>query len=92
MLDQVRSGVFSPSQPDLYRELIDGLLDHDHFMVLSDFDAYAKAQVERGRRWRDQKAWWRSSILNTANVGWFSSDRAIREYAEDIWNVPVLKS
>jgi starch phosphorylase len=92
VLDQVRSGVFSPSQPDLYRDLIDGLLDHDHFMVLSDFDAYAKAQVSVAERWRDQKAWWRSSILNTANVGWFSSDRAIREYAEDIWNVPVLKS
>ncbi|MDR3513295.1 MAG: glycogen/starch/alpha-glucan phosphorylase [Caulobacteraceae bacterium] len=92
VLDQVGSGVFSPSQPDLYRDLVDGLLNHDHFLVLSDFESYAATQRLVADRWRDQKAWWRSSVLNTANVGWFSSDRAIREYAEDIWNVPVLKS
>jgi len=91
VLDQVRSGVFSPSQPDLYRDLVDSLLDHDHFLVLSDFDAYAKAQADVAARWADQGAWWRSAILNTANMGWFSSDRTIREYAEEIWNVPVLK-
>ncbi len=89
VLDQVRSGVFSPSQPDLYHELVDGLLDYDHFLVLSDFEAFAKAQADVSARWQDQKAWRRSSILNTANMGWFSSDRAIREYAEGIWNVPV---
>jgi len=92
VLDQVRSGVFSPTQPDLYRDLVDSLLDHDHFLVLSDFQAYSDAQGQVAERWKDQAAWRRSSIINTANMGWFSSDRAIREYAEDIWNVPVLKS
>jgi starch phosphorylase len=92
VLDQVRSGVFSPAQPDLYRDLVDSLMDHDHFLVLSDFEAYSKAQDEVADRWADQKAWRRSALLNTANMGWFSSDRAIREYAAEIWNVPVLKS
>ena len=92
VLDQVGNGVFSPGQHDLYRGLVDTLLDHDHFMVLPDFDAYASKQREVGNRFLDQKAWRRSSMLNVANVGWFSSDRAIREYAEDIWNVPVLKT
>jgi len=61
-------------------------------MVLPDFDAYAKKQREAGNKFLDQKAWRRSAMLNIAHVGWFSSDRAIREYAEDIWNVPVLKT
>ena len=91
VLDQVGSGVFSPGQPDLYRELVDSLLDHDHFLVLGDFDAYSEAQAKVSDRWKDQAAWRRSSIINTANMGFFSSDRAIREYAEEIWNVPVLK-
>jgi starch phosphorylase len=89
VLEQVSSGVFSPDQPDLYRELVDSLLAHDHFLVLSDFEAYVAKQAEVATRWKDQAAWWRSSTLNTANMGWFSSDRAIKEYAEDIWNVPV---
>jgi len=91
VLDQVGSGVFSPGQPDLYRELVDGLLSHDHFLVLSDFESYAAKQTEVDALWGDQKAWWKSSILNTANMGWFSSDRTIREYAQEIWNVPVTK-
>ena len=92
LLDQVGNGVFSPGQPDLYRGLVDTLLDHDHFMVLPDFAAYAATHRTAGKRFEDPKAWRRSSMLNVAHVGWFSSDRAIREYAEDIWNVPVLKS
>ncbi len=89
VLEQVASGVFSPSEPDLYRDLVDSLLDHDHFLVLSDFEAYAAAQARVADRWKDQKAWRRSAILNTAHMGWFSSDRTIREYAREIWNVPV---
>ena len=51
-------------------------------MVCADFDAYWAAQMKIDEAWRNRKAWWRSSILNTANVGWFSSDRTIAEYAE----------
>jgi starch phosphorylase len=90
VLEQIASGVFSPSQPDRYRDLVDSLLDHDHFLVLADFQAYSDMQRQVARKWKDQKAWRRSSIINTSAMGWFSSDRAIREYAKEIWNVPVL--
>jgi starch phosphorylase len=61
----------------------------EHFLVLNDFTAYCEKQREVGEKWRDPAAWWRSSVINTAHMGFFSSDRTIREYAEDIWNVPV---
>ena len=92
VLDQVSSGVFSPGQPELYRGLVDGLLQHDHFQVLGDFAAYASKQREVAARWRDRDAWWRASVLNTAHMGFFSSDRSIAEYAEEIWNVPVQRT
>jgi starch phosphorylase len=89
VLDMVGSGVFSPDERDRYRELVADLISSDWFMVAADFDAYADAQWSVATRWCDRHAWWRSSVLNTARVGWFSSDRTIREYAEDIWGVPV---
>jgi len=91
VLEQVSSGVFSPGQPDLYKGLVDDLLNHDHFLVLSDFEAYVSKQREAAIKFDTKSAWRRSAILNIANMGWFSSDRAIREYAENIWNVPVPK-
>ena len=87
VLDAVGSGVFSHDDPQRYRELVDILTDHDHFMVTADFDAYGIAQQQVAARWHDRRAWWRASVLNTARIGWFSSDLAIREYAEEIWNV-----
>ncbi len=89
VLDEIGSGVFSPDEPDRYRELVDALTNYDHFLVSADFDAYAVAQRQVAARFRDRTAWWRSSVLNTAGVGFFSSDRAIREYAGEIWGVPV---
>ena len=89
VLDEIGSGVFSPDEPDRYRELIDTLTNYDHFLVCADFASYQVAQREVANRWRDPAAWWRSSILNTANMGWFSSDRTIKEYAEEIWDVPL---
>jgi starch phosphorylase len=89
VLDAVGSGVFSPDEPDRYRQLVEDITRHDYFMVSADFDSYSVAQRRVAALWRDQHVWWRSSILNTANVGWFSSDRTIREYCDDIWNVTV---
>lgn len=87
-LASIRDGVFSPEEPGRYRGLIDDVLGYDHFMVAADFDAYWNAQRTVDARW-DRPGWWRTAILNTARVGWFSSDRAIREYAEKIWKVGV---
>jgi starch phosphorylase len=86
-LDAIASGVFSPGEPDRYRALVEGLLNDDRYLVTADFDAYNARQRDVARRWADPDAWWRSAVLNTAHVGWFSSDRAIREYAADIWDV-----
>ncbi len=89
VLEAVSSGVFSPDDTGRYRDFVNNLTDHDHFLVTADFDAYYAAQRQVDALWRDKAAWWRASIMNTARVGWFSSDRTIGEYARDIWNVPV---
>ncbi len=89
VLDAVASGAFSPDARDRYCELVADLMGGDWFMVTADFDAYVDAQFAVTARWRDRAAWWRSSVLNTSHMGWFSSDRTISEYAGDIWGVPV---
>jgi starch phosphorylase len=88
VLDELGSGVFSPDDPGRYRGLVDVLTHHDYFMVCADFDAYWNAQLQVDKMWRDKQQWWRSSIMNTARMGWFSSDRTIAEYAQEIWNAP----
>ena len=86
-IEAISSGVFSPDDPHRYTGLMDGLYDSDWFLLAADFDSYAAAQREVDRRWEDQKGWRKSAIHNIANVGWFSSDRTIAEYAKDIWKV-----
>ncbi|MBB3102876.1 glycogen/starch/alpha-glucan phosphorylase [Azomonas macrocytogenes] len=87
VLSAIRNGVFSPDDQERYTGLVDSLIWHDTFMVCADFEAYWQAQLEVESRWRDQTSWWRSAVLNTARVGWFSADRTIREYANEIWKV-----
>jgi glycogen phosphorylase len=89
VLDVLGSGVFSPGDANRYRPIIDSLYHGDWFMVAADFDAYAMAQRDVAAIWRKTEDWTEKAILNTVNMGWFSSDRTIREYARDIWNVPV---
>ncbi|UXN68695.1 glycogen/starch/alpha-glucan phosphorylase [Devosia neptuniae] len=86
-LESISSGVFSPDDPNRYRDLIGGLYDHDWFMVARDFDAYVAAQAEVDALWNDKRHWNAVAIRNTASVGFFSSDRTIRQYAKDIWGV-----
>jgi glycogen phosphorylase len=87
VLDQIASGFFSPDQPDLFRPLVDSLLNHDHFMLLADYRPYLEAQEKVSLAYADQEQWTRMSILNVARIGYFSSDRAIREYCERIWHI-----
>ncbi len=86
-LDAIASGVFAPDDPHRFEGLVDGLRDHDWFMVAADFDAYMAAQRRIDVAWRDRARWTAMAVRNTANMGWFSSDRTISEYATDIWGV-----
>ena len=79
----------SPDDPSRFESIAHALRHLDHYMVSADFDAYYAAQRGIDARWQTQAAWTRASILNVARMAWFSSDRTITEYAEDIWNVPV---
>nr|WP_257312458.1 glycogen/starch/alpha-glucan phosphorylase [Shinella pollutisoli] len=86
-LSAISSGVFSPDDPHRFAGLVDGIYNHDWFMVAADFDAYAKAQREVDAIWADKASWYAKTIRNTARMGWFSSDRTIRQYAKEIWRV-----
>lgn len=85
VLEAIRSGVFSPDDPARYTGLVDALVAHDRFLVCADFDAYWEAQRRVEALWHQPQSWWRMAVLNTARMGWFSSDRTIREYASEIW-------
>lgn len=92
VLDLIRAGVFSGSDKDRYAGLIDGLYGHDYFLVTCDFDSYFATQRVVDAAFREAKSWTRMAALNTARVGWFSSDRTISGYANDIWNAKSLLS
>jgi starch phosphorylase len=85
----IESGAFSPDDPGRFESVAHALRHLDHYMVSADFGAYFDAQRGIDARWQVVPAWTRASILNVARMPWFSSDRTIREYAQDIWNVPV---
>ena len=85
VLSAVETGVFSPDDRGRYRGLVENLRHHDHFMVTADFDAYWATQRAAGTLWQDRAAWDRKAILNTARMGWFSADRAIMDYARNVW-------
>ncbi|MCP4594750.1 MAG: glycogen/starch/alpha-glucan phosphorylase [bacterium] len=87
-IEQIAHNRFSQDEPGLFQPLLDRLLHQgDQYMVLADYAAYIRCQEEVNRAYRDRSQWTRMSILNTAYSGKFSSDRTIREYAEEIWNV-----
>jgi starch phosphorylase len=88
-IDCIARGTFSPEQPDLFRPIVDSLLHHDVFMVFADYQAYIDCQADVARAYSDRDHWTSMSILNTARIGKFSSDRAIRDYCRDIWNIPL---
>lgn len=87
---QLSSGFFAPEDPDLFQPIINALLNQgDYYMLLADFNSYVQTQREVDGAYADPADWARKAIINVANMGYFSSDRSVREYAEKIWRVPV---
>ena len=90
VLDLIASGFFSPDERGLFRPIVDNLLHDDPFRVLADFAAYVECQKRVEEAYLDTDRWSRASVLNIARMGFFSSDRTIREYAEEIWKVKSI--
>jgi starch phosphorylase len=88
-IDTIAAAVFSTDDPDRFRPLTESLIHHDPFAVLSDFQSYVERQQEVSHAWTDTAHWTQMSILNVARSGKFSSDRAIREYCRDIWEIEI---
>ncbi len=96
VLMQLINGTYAPDDPDRFRELYDSLLTDyygtpDRYFILKDFASYAKAQQEVEKAYNDPLGWARKAMLNVANVGKFSSDRTIEEYAKEIWKLEKVK-
>ncbi|WP_321886508.1 glycogen/starch/alpha-glucan phosphorylase [Paraburkholderia bannensis] len=92
VLDQIRTGFFSPGDPARYSDIFHTLVDWgDHYMVLADYAAFVQAQEAADERFVDTPRWTASAILNVAGMGTFSSDRAIAEYARDIWHTKPVE-
>jgi starch phosphorylase len=90
-VDQIAMGHFSPGEPDLFAPIVDALLRNgDYFLLLADYRSYVDAQGRVDELFRDRDEWTRKTILNTANMGKFSSDRAVMEYAREIWGIQPL--
>jgi starch phosphorylase len=90
VLEQIEAGVFSSGDRDFYRGLVQDMRQKDYFLVTCDFDDYFATQRKVDTAYADQDNWTRMAVLNTARVGWFSSDRTIADYAKDIWNAHSL--
>ncbi len=93
VLDLIHNGYFSPGDLALFNPIYDSLLyGRDRYLLLADFASYAKCQARVDETYRDRSAWTRKSILNVAHMGKFSSDRTIREYAQEIWGLKQVKT
>ncbi|HEY9652109.1 MAG TPA: glycogen/starch/alpha-glucan phosphorylase, partial [Coleofasciculaceae cyanobacterium] len=91
VIDRLASGYFSPHNPNLFRPIMDALLYKDEYLLLADYQSYIECQEQVSQAYRNQEHWTRMSILNVARMGYFSSDRTIREYCKDIWKVQPVK-
>ncbi|AZL60962.1 glycogen/starch/alpha-glucan phosphorylase [Tabrizicola piscis] len=85
VLQMIAEGRFNPEEPERYHGLVHRVWHHDYFLVAADFDAYHAAQAEVDKAYADPDRWWRMAALNTARSGFFSSDRTIRSYMDEIW-------
>ena len=87
VLNLIDRGTFSHRDTDVFRPLVDNLRYDDPFLVCADYASYVNCQEQVSAAWQDRDSWTKMSILNTARSAKFSSDRAIAEYCDDIWNV-----
>lgn len=92
VINLIGTGFFSPENRDLFKPLVDSLLNRDEFMLLADYSSYIEKQEEVSRTYGMQTRWTEMSILNAARVGKFSSDRSIRDYCRKIWQVKPISS
>jgi glycogen phosphorylase len=90
-IEQISSGRFSQGDTNLFKPLVDSLMKYDPYLVFADYEAYVNSQEQVSQAYKNSDNWTRMSILNTARMGKFSSDRAIREYCEKIWNAQPVK-
>jgi len=87
VLDMIRSGYFAPQQPDLFAPIFDSLVRQgDYYRVLADYETYVACQADVDSAFQDHREWTRKSILNVANIGPFSIDRLVKEYAANVWS------
>ncbi|MEK9939431.1 MAG: glycogen/starch/alpha-glucan phosphorylase, partial [Methylotenera sp.] len=92
VLDMIADGYFSVEEPTRYRNLVDSLLHHDQYLLLADYASYIETQEKVGKLFQNQDEWMRLAILNVAHMAKFSSDRAIADYAKNIWHVTPGKA
>ena len=90
VVDQIINGYFSPNDPNRYQQLLQGLQYHDFYQAFADFRSYVETQKRVDEKYKNRDAWIDSTIQNIVNMGYFSSDRTIKEYAENIWHIKPL--
>lgn len=90
-IDMIADGAFSDGDRDLFKPLVQSLLDRDDYLLLADYRSYVECQKRVSQAWDDQETWTRMSILNTARMGHFSADRAVAEYCRDIWHAEPVE-
>jgi len=91
VIDLIASGHFSKGDGNLFKPLVDSLLNHDEYMLFADYQSYVDCQDRVSKAFRDRDQWTRMSILNTARSGKFSSDRSIRDYCDRIWKAKPVR-
>ncbi len=92
VLGQIAEGRFAPQDPSRYHGLVGMLYDHDYFLVTCDFDSYFDTQRRADMAYQTPANWAAMALVNTASMGWFSSDRTIKGYAHDIWGAKSVLS
>jgi starch phosphorylase len=90
-IDQIAAGFYSGGNRDLFKPLVDSLLERDEYLLFADYQSYCECQEAAEQAYRDEERWTRMSILNCARCGFFSSDRSMRQYCDEIWQVAPVR-